>query len=86
MYPLICPNRLSATLYHPTSYPFHHSIILLYTSVRLVDKKNGESTGGKGEKLKKMNNQKDYFEREFQNTHTLKGTDFKKQQQQQQQL
>lgn len=53
MYPLICPNRQDATLYHPTSYPFHHSIILLYTSVRLVDKKNGETTGGKGEKLKK---------------------------------
>lgn len=25
-----------------------------------------------------MNKKKDYFEREFQNTHTLKGTDFKK--------
>lgn len=59
-----------------------HSIILIYTSVRLVHKKNGATVEEevREKKTEKIKMKKDYFEREreFQNTHTHKGTDFKK--------
>lgn len=57
-----------------------HSIILIYTSVRLVHKKNGATVEEevREKNWKNKNEEGLFWKREFQNTHTHKGTDFKK--------